>query len=592
MHDLAIRNGRVIDGSGGPEYQGDIGIDGGTIAAVGANVGPARREIDAAGKLVTPGWIDMHTHFDAQVAWDPFLTPSCWNGVTTVVMGNCGVGFAPVHPKDRDWLMDLMDAVEDIPAIAMSAGMTWAWETFPEYLDAIDHKPRVMDILTQLPHCALRTYVMGERGAEDIQPTAAELVEMTRIVRQGIEAGAFGVSSNRLLAHRTKQGELIPGTLARYPEIEAIAKGAVAAGGGVLQFVGPFEREWLYSVAQMDGISVTYLMGEGGRETLDPLEEKAYANGWRVYPQVRGRGTMIIMNLEGSLHPYMINYAYRELVGSLPMAERLRKMRDPEVRARILASDWDLTNDVRKKAGNKYGEVGPDDNTFVDDTTPGSRLPWLLERIIANPAKVYVLGDPPDYEPDAAASVATYARKHGISADQAFYDLLTADRGQTMLIHYLEGYSQGNLEYMADMMRHPITRNGLSDAGAHVGAICDAHMPSWNLAFWGRDRTRGGKVPLETIVNKQTRGPAEVYGLLDRGLLQPGMRADVNVIDFERLSWPPPHIVYDLPENAKRFMQRTVGYDYTICNGEVVLDHDELTGALPGRLVRRPRGSS
>ena len=297
--------------------------------------------------------------------------------------------------------MDMMDAGEDIPAIAMSAGMEWAWETFPEYLEAIDHQPRVMDVLTQLPHCALRTYVMGERGAEDIQPTDAELVEMTRIVRQGIEAGAFGVSSNRLLAHRTKAGQLIPGTLARYPEIEAIAKGAVEAGGGVLQFVGPFEREWLYSLARMAGISVTYLMGEGGRESLDPLEEKAYANGWRVYPQVRGRGTMIIMNLEASLHPYLLNYAYRELAGSLPMAERLRKMRDPEVRARILASDWDLTNDVRRKPGNKYGEVGPDDNTFVDDTTPGSRLPWLLERIISNPAKVYVLGDPPDYEPDA-----------------------------------------------------------------------------------------------------------------------------------------------------------------------------------------------
>ena len=348
---------------------------------------------------MTPGGIDMDTHFDAQVSWDPYLTPSCWNGVTTIVMGNCGVGFAPVHPQDRDWLMDLMDAVEDIPALAMSAGMEWAWETFPEYLDAIDHQPRVMEVLTQLPHCALRTYVMGERGAEDIQPTDAELAEMTRIVRQGIEAGAFGVSSNRLLAHRTKAGELIPGTLARYPEIEEIARGAVEAGGGVLQYVGPFEREWLYSLARMAGISVTYLMGEGGRESLDPLEEKAYANGWRVYPQVRVRGTMIIMNLEASLHPYMLNYAYRELAGSLPMAERLRKMRDPEVRAQILASDWDLTNDVRLKPGNKYCEVGPDDNTFVDDTTPGSRLPWLLERIISNPAKVYVLGNPPEYEP-------------------------------------------------------------------------------------------------------------------------------------------------------------------------------------------------
>ena len=238
MHDLAIRNGRIIDGSGSPEFAGDIGIDGDTITTVGGDVGPARRDIDACGRLVVPGWIDIHTHFDAQVSWDPYLTPSCWNGVTTVVMGNCGVGFAPVRPQDRDWLMDLMDAVEDIPAIAMSAGMTWSWETFPEYLDAIDGQPRIMDALTQVPHCALRTYVMGERGAEDIQPTPAELAEMQRLVREAVQAGAFGTSSNRLLAHRTREGELIPGTLARYPELEAIANGMSEAGGGVFQFVG------------------------------------------------------------------------------------------------------------------------------------------------------------------------------------------------------------------------------------------------------------------------------------------------------------------------------------------------------------------
>ena len=581
MHDIAIRNGRIIDGSGSPEFHGDIGIDKDKVTAVGGDVGTARRDIDAAGKLVVPGWIDIHTHFDAQVSWDPYLTPSCWNGVTTVVMGNCGVGFAPVRPKDRDWLMDLMDAVEDIPAIAMSAGMTWTWETFPEYLDAIDGQPRIMDALTQVPHCALRTYVMGERGAEDIQPAAEELAEMQRLVREAVQAGAFGTSSNRLLAHRTREGELIPGTLARYPELEAIANGMSEAGGGVFQFVGRFEREWLYSIARTSGITVTQLASEGLEERLEGLQERVAEEGLRIFPQVRGRGTMILLNLEGSLHPWVLNLAYRELVGDLPLPEKLRRMRDPEVRARILAGEWDLSKDARR---NRADDA---DHPFLADATPGSLLPGLLELMLSEPEAVFILGDPPDYEPQESASVAAYARRRGISNADAFYDLLTEGDGGTLLIYYLDGYSRRNLDYMADLMRHPLTRNGLSDAGAHVGAVSDAHMPSWNLAFWGRDRSRGATIPLETIVYKQTRGNAEVYGLHDRGLLRPGLRADLNVIDYDRLASSAPYVVYDLPENARRFMQRPQGYSATLCAGQVVLEEDEVTGALPGRLVRR-----
>ncbi len=590
MHDIVIRNGRIVDGTGAPEFVGDIAIDGDRITAVvrdgEAVVGEGRREIDASGKLVTPGWIDIHTHMDAQVSWDPYMTPSCYNGVTTVVMGNCGVGFAPVRETDREWLMDLMDAVEDIPATAMAAGITWEWESFPEYLDAIDDKPRVIDIAAQFPHCALRTYVMGPRGAEDVQPTDEELAHMRRLVREGIEAGAVGFSSNRLLAHRTKEGELIPGTLAQYPELEAVAEGIQQGGGGVFQLVGPFEREWVENMALEHDLTITYLSGEGSvtngagwKEGLESVEE-ATERGVRIFPQVRGRGTTLLMNLDGSIHPYTLNLAYRELVEQLPLAERLEKMRDPEVKARILASDWDLTNDVRNN-----GE-GAEDHPFLVDTTPGNLLPGLLEMVLASPETVYVLGDPPVYEPEYDRSVAAHAEREGLSAEEAFYDLMTQGDGSTLLLVYLEGYSQGNFDYQRELMMHPLTRNGLSDAGAHVAAVSDAHMVSWNLAYWGRDRTRGDRVPLETIVHKQSGANADLYNLPDRGELVVGKRADVNVIDIERLDTDAPQMVYDLPEGAKRFMQRPTGYVATICAGEVILEDDELTGALPGKLVR------
>ena len=595
MHDIVIRNGRIIDGTGAPEFLGDIAIDGDRISAVVRDgegvIAEGRREIDASGKLVTPGWIDIHTHMDAQVSWDPYMTPSCYNGVTTVVMGNCGVGFAPVRESDREWLMDLMDAVEDIPATAMAAGITWEWESFPDYLDAIDDKPRVMDIAAQFPHCALRTYVMGPRGAEDVQPTDEELAHMRRLVREGIEAGAVGFSSNRLLAHRTKEGELIPGTLAQYPELEAVAEGIEQGGGGVFQLVGPFEREWVENMALEHDLTITYLSGEGSvtngagwKEGLASVEE-ATERGVRIFPQVRGRGTTLLMNLDGSIHPYTLNYAYRELVEHLPLAERLERMRDPEIRAQILASDWDLTNDVRNN-----GESA-EDHPFLVDTTPGNLMPGMLEMVLGSPETVYVLGDPPVYEPENDRSVAAHAEREGLSAEEAFYDLMTQGDGSTLLLVYLEGYSQGNFDYQRELMMHPLTRNGLSDAGAHVAAVSDAHMASWNLAYWGRDRTRGERVPLETIVHKQSGANADLYNLRDRGELTAGKRADVNVIDMGQLDSDAPRMVYDLPEGAKRFMQRPTGYVATICAGEVILEDDELTGALPGKLVRGPQGT-
>ena len=597
MHEITIRAGRIIDGSGAPEFVGDIGIDGDRITAVGDDVGPGEREINAAGKIVAPGWIDIHTHMDAQVSWDPNLEPSCYFGVTTVIMGNCGVGFAPVRPEERDWLLDLLDAVEDIPSTAMSAGITWEWETFPEYMDAIDGKPRVMDIAVQIPHSPLRCYVMGDRGAEDVQPNDEELAHMKRLVREGIQAGAVGFSSNRFLAHRTKEGVPTPGTFARYPELEAIAQGMRDGRGGVFQLVGEFEHEWIADLAKGGGLTFTFLSGEGlpGREFLDTgwkhtleMADEAQARGDRLFPQIRGRATGVLLCLEGSAHPYGLNYAYRELVEDLPFEERIKKMQEPEVRAAILAkqalTDWDLTNDVRRKMTAEMG-----DSPFMVDATPGSLHAVFLEGIVKNPDKVWVLGDPPNYEPEAKDSVAAYAEAHGLTTDEAFYDLLTQGDGRTILLHYLEGYSKGNLDYQREMMMHPLTRNGLSDAGAHVASLADVEMSSWNLRYWGKDRTRGERVPLETIVHKQTGANADLYNLRDRGVLKPGMRADLNVIDLERLGAPAPQVVYDLPEEAKRFFHRPQGYEFTICGGEITVEDDELTGALPGQLVRGPQ---
>ena len=590
MHDLTIRNGRIIDGSGAPEFQGDIGIAGGRIAEIGENLPPGRSDIDAEGLLVTPGWIDVHTHMDAQVSWDPYLTPSCWFGVTTVVMGNCGVGFAPVRPEEREWVMDLMDAVEDIPASAMAAGITWEWETFPEYLDAIEKQPRVMDFATQVPHCSLRTYVMGDRGALDVEPSEEELSHMTRLVREGIEAGALGFSTSRAMVHRTKEGELIPGTFAKFPELAAIAQGIEQAGGGVFELAGGFtdESEWIVDLLGRQGITFTPLMGQGSkdpeqfRRSLQVVSE-ANAAGSRIFPQVSGHGTGLMMNLEGSVHPFMLKQAYKELVADLPIAERVEKMRDPEIRRQILASETETAED----GGGR--NAGGSDHPFLVDETPGSLLPGLLALIRSDADRVFILGDPPDFEPDESKSVGAYARAHGVSEEEAYYDILTAGKGDEILWYNLSGYSYGNLEPQREMLTHPLTRNGLSDAGAHVGALCDAHMPTWNLSFWGRDRTRGETIPLETIVFKQTGANADLYGLRDRGMLKPGLRADLNVIDFERLQTPAARMVYDLPENAKRFMQRPVGYVATICAGEVTVENDELTEALPGRLVRGPR---
>ena len=410
-----------------------------------------------------------------------------------------------------------MDAVEDIPATAMSAGITWEWESFPEYLDAIDGKPRVMDIAAQFPHCALRTYVMGPRGADDVQPTDEELAHMRLLVREGIEAGAVGFSSNRLLAHRTKEGELIPARWPSTPSSRRSPKASSKAVAACSSWSGRSSASGLRTWRSKHDLTITYLSGEGSVTNgagwkRRPRERRGSdrARGSHL-PQIRGRGTTLLMNLEGSMHPYMLNYAYRELVEQLPMAERLEKMRDPEIRAKILASDWDLTNDVRKKAENAQ------DHPFLVDTTPGNLLPGLLEMVLDSPETVYVLGDPPVYEPEYEHSVAAHAEREGLSTEQAFYDLMTRGDGDSLLLVYLEGYAQGNFDYQRELMQHPLTRNGLSDAGAHVGAVSDAHMVSWNLTYWGRDRTRGDRLPLETIVHKQTGANADLYNLRDRG---------------------------------------------------------------------------
>ena len=592
MHEISIRNGRIFDGTGVPEFTADIGIDGDRITAVGDDVGPGKREIDAVGKLVTPGWIDIHTHMDAQVSWDPNLDPSCYNGVTTVVMGNCGVGFAPVRPAERDWLLDLLDAVEDIPSTAMSAGITWEWETFPEYLDAIDGKPRVMDIATQIPHSPLRCYVMGARGADDIQPNDEELTHMTRLVREAIEAGRPGLllQPRHGASHQGRRAHArllrpLPPSWKRSRAAWARAAAASSRSSASSSASGSTTSRWSRTSPSPTSPA------KACPTAAAPAGARACAGSRRRTSAASASSRRFAAAAPA---PCSASRARRTPTGStwptaswsrdLPFKERIAKMQDPEVKAAILASEWDLSNDVRQ-----FMDADPAGHIFLIDGTPGSLHAIFLDNLLSNPHKAWVLGDPPNYEPEYEASVAAYAERHGIGGDEAFYDLLTQGDGRTILLHYLEGYSEGNLDYQREQMMHPLTRNGLSDAGAHVGSLSDVEMASWNLRYWGWQRERGARVPIETIVHKQSGANADLYGLGDRGVLAVGKRADLNVIDPERLGSRAPHIIYDLPEGAKRFHQRQTGYDFTLCAGQITLESDELTGALPGRLVRGPR---
>ncbi|MEZ5568598.1 MAG: amidohydrolase family protein [Halioglobus sp.] len=571
MYDIVIRGGTVVDGSGAPGGVRDVAIAGDVIAAVGEDLGPGKREIDATGMLVTPGWVDIHTHYDGQVSWDPLLSPSSWNGVTTVVMGNCGVGFAPVVPGKEDYLIQLMEGVEDIPGSALAEGISWDWETFPQYLDAIERIPHAIDFAAQVPHGAVRTYVMGERGANNEKASPEEVAAMAAIVREGLEAGALGFSTTRTILHRAKDGELAPGTTADREEVIGIGRVLGDVGHGVFEVasdLAPEEEElsWMRQIGRETGRPVTFACLQNNddpdqwQRLLAAVDEDRAAGG-TLTPQVAQRPAGVLFGLESSGHPFILHAAYQELA-LLPLAERVAAMHDPAVRSAILDNPPDL-----------------------------SGIPEVFTKTLTNWRNMFPLGEPIDYEPEPDRSLHALALQRGCSPEGLAYDTLLERNGRGMLYMPLLGYSNGDFGALREMMQHPHAVFGLSDGGAHCGLICDASMPSYLLTHWSRDRSRGPRLPLEELVHKQTRRTAEFYGLKDRGLLAPGMKADVNVIDYERLTLHPPEMVYDLPAQARRLVQRVDGYRFTLCSGEIIFQDGRETGARPGRLIRGPQAA-
>jgi N-acyl-D-amino-acid deacylase len=565
MHDVVIRSGKIIDGTGRPGFTGDVAVDGGLITVVGGKAGAGRREIDATGLLVTPGWVDIHTHYDGQVTWDPYLTPSSWHGVTTIVMGNCGVGFAPVRPGKEEFLIELMEGVEDIPGPALAAGIPWRWESFAEYLDALAGMKRAVDVAAQIPHGAVRAYVMGERGAHNEESTPDEIARMAAIVRDALRAGAIGVTSSRTLLHRAKNGEHVPGTFASEAEMVALGRALGEAGHGVMELatdmVGPDTNlEWMARVSIETGRPVTILATSATPEPLDFERVLRLVRSWKeqgatIVPQVAARPAMILMGLETTIHPFSTHRAYRTLVGKLPLAERVARMRDPEVKARILNDSLGLKDPL----GRHY-------LTLFDS--------------------IFALGDPPDYEPTREMSIGARARREGRTPEDLAYDLLLQRDGHELLYVPLGDYGAYNLERNRRLLIDPDTRLGVSDGGAHCGMVCDASVPTFMLSYWVRDRERGPRLGLEQVIRFQTSETAQLYGFADRGVLAPGMKADINVIDFDGLHLYAPEIVHDFPAGARRLIQKVDGYKYTVVSGEIIYEDGRPTGALPGKLVR------
>ena len=567
-HDLVIRDALLVDGTGAPARPADVAVDGETIVAVeppGTVLG-GRRQVDAAGLLLTPGFVDVHTHYDAQASWDPFLTPSSWHGVTTVIMGNCGVGFAPAAPDRHDWLIQLMEGVEDIPGSALSVGITWEWEHFPEYLDALAAKPRVLDVGALVAHGPVRAYVMGERGAANERATDDDVAAMAVLVEQALRAGAHGFSTSRTPLHRARDGELVPGTHADERELLGIGAAIRRTGRGVFQFAPDHARvpvdewPWMRKLAAVTGQPVSVNVNQPDsapdvwRDVLQLLDE-AHADGLPIFAQVAGRTIGILYCLQGSVHPLLFHPAYRE-IAELPLPARLQALEEPERRRRII---FDV----------------PDDGGFFEQAV----LRGLDRMWPADDGNI-------DYEPTSETSVGALARRRGVPAMQLVLDQLTSLGGNGMIYAPFFNYSYGDLSFSYEANRHAHTRLGLSDAGAHCGAICDGGVPTFMLTHWARDRTRGPKLPLEHVVHRQTAQTASLYGLGDRGMIVPGRRADLNLIDYDALSFGPARMAFDLPAGARRLVQRAAGYVGTWVAGVQTVDHDELTGALPGRLVR------
>ena len=565
MYDLIIRNGTIYDGKGGKPYLADLAISGKTIAKIGDIEESGSEEIDAKGKIVTPGFVDIHTHYDGQVTWDPYLRPSTYHGVTTVVMGNCGVGFSPCKPEKRDWLIGLMEGVEDIPGTALHEGINWEWETFPEYLDTLEKKPLAIDVGTQIPHGAVRAFVMGERGITQERASEEEIMEMGKIVKEAIEAGAFGFSTSRTEKHRDSSGSLTPSITAHKDELVKISKAVGELNKGVLQGISDFydfqsEFDIFKEMSSASGrpISITVEQQDARPEwwlqLLDGIKE-AQDNGIKMYGQVPPRATGILMGLKASLNPFTLYPSFLE-ISDLSLDQKVKLMKDPNFKKKILSEE------------------------------PVSIGNPLLDEIITSFNKMFRLGEPANYEPDPESSVLSESKRLNLTPQEIAYDMLLEKEGRALIYHPLFNYEFGNLDHVETMLKHPYTIAGLGDAGAHCGAISDASFPTTLIQHWGRDRNRGQKFPLEALIKMQTYDTSQLLGIKDRGALVEGLKADINVIDFDNLTIHEPEIVNDLPAGGRRLVQKASGYSYTIVSGEVAFKDGEATGKLNGQLIR------
>jgi N-acyl-D-aspartate/D-glutamate deacylase len=568
--DVVIKGGVVVDGSGGLPFRADVAINGGRIAAMGTDVGKGRREIVADGALVTPGFVDIHTHYDGQATWDTRLLPSSWHGVTTVVMSNCGVGFAPVTPRHRQRLVELMEGVEDIPGTALHAGLSWEWETFDEYLDVLERRPHDVDLAAQVPHAALRVHVMGDRALAGEPATRDDIQAMGKIARAAVDAGALGFTTSRTLNHKSVTGELTPSYDAGIDELAGIARELGTAGTGVLQLITDFldvDTDMKVILAMLRAsnrpLSVSLLQSplqpEVYRTVLDRISA-ANADGLMLRAQVAARGIGLLMGLQCTLHPFMTNPVWQR-IANLPIPEQAQAMREPSFKADVLAAQ------TKEKNRNLIGG-----------------------RLIDKYALMYEMTEPPCYEPDPGNSIAARAQLCGRSSEDFVYDLLLQDDGRAMVYVFSANYPAGNLDAVREMLTHPHTVPGLSDGGAHVGTICDGSFPTTLLEHWVRDRDHD-RLPVEFVVQRQARDTARFVGLLDRGMLAPGYRADINVIEIDRVRLHRPEMHFDLPGGGRRLLQRADGYLHTFVNGIETYRAGEPTEALPGRLVRGPRTS-
>ncbi|MDC0074856.1 amidohydrolase family protein [Alphaproteobacteria bacterium] len=571
MLDILIKSAEIVDGTGSSSFFGDVGIKDGLIAEVGKVSSASKEKINADGLLLTPGWVDIHTHYDGQATWDPLLTPSFWQGVTTTVMGNCGVGFAPVKPTDRKWLIGLMEGVEDIPGSALSIGLDWQWETFPEYLNALEKKPHAIDLGCQIAHGPLRAYVMGERGAKNEVATPDDIEKMSNIVEEALNSGALGFSTSRTLLHLAIDGEPVPGTYASESELMSLAKAVSRAGHGIFELapagisgddlIAPKkEMQWMEKVALETGVPLTFLFAQNNKspeswKTMLSECEAANARGAKIFPQVFGRPTTLLFSFQGP-NPFARFPTYLNLL-KLSNQDRIKQLKRDDIKNQLLS------------------EVDPIEDAFAD-MVQGA---W---------DQMYVMDNKFDFEPPKSKTIKEIAKSLRKNPKEVAYDEMIKNNGKNYIMFCGLNYTYGNLDALYEQLNHPLSVLGGGDGGAHVSYICDSNVPTFMMTHWARDRTRGPKIPIEKVVKKQTYDTAKVYGLNDRGLVSKGFRADINLINLDSLNANKPIMVNDLPGGAQRLMATANGYEKTFVFGKVVQQNGEETGERPGRLIRGP----